>query len=63
MRRWKVTAMLDRPGMGALSWISFIDAETRDEAQHRGREIAVATDARFKGATLIVEPAKGRGWT
>jgi len=63
VRRWKVEAIVDRPGMGALTWTGFLDAETRDEAQHRGREIAVATDARFKGAAIVVEPVKGRGWT
>lgn len=68
MPRWKVEMLVDRPGMGALSWVGFVDAETRDEAQHVGRARCIATAQvehreAFKGATIIVEPAQGRGWS
>lgn len=69
MARWKVEAVVDRSaqGKGALSWVGFVDAETRDEAQHVGRARCIAsatvdTKEAFKGATIIVEPAQGRGW-
>lgn len=75
MRRWKVTAVVDHAHLSTLtalrastSWVGFVDAETRDEAQHIGRERCLATatvDTReaFKGATITVEPVTGRGWT
>ncbi len=68
MRRWKVEAVVERPGRAALSWVGFVDAETRDEAQHVGRARCIATapvETReaFKGATIIVEPVTGKGWT
>lgn len=61
LQRWKVTGIVEA-GSESRMRVLFVDAESRDEAQHVARERMMAAEEAFAGAAYMVEPVEGKGW-